>query len=293
MKKSYIILSLFLFAFILQACSNNDNQSLENDEVNGQDEEAQEESNDTEDSEEPEVDPEPTENDEDEDDMDEDTSEVIEDEEVEVKYVVNQSNWAVDPIDDADPKVVLITIDDVIDNYGLEMAQILKELDVPAIFYVNGHFLNTDEKQEKLREMHEMGFAIGNHTYNHPNLQEISAEEQEQQIVELNDLVEDIIGERPRFFRAPFGANTEDSYAISESEGMVVMNWTYGYDWEADYREADALADIMVNTELLRDGANVLMHDREWTKDALVDIIEGLREKGYSFVDPDTIQGVE
>ena len=55
----------------------------------------------------------------------------------------------------------------------------------------------------------------------------------------------------------------------------------------------DALADIMVNTEHLSDGANLLMHDREWTADALKDIVEGLRAKGYDLIDPATIQGVE
>ena len=74
---------------------------------------------------------------------------------------------------------------------------------------------------------------------------------------------------------------------------MLLMNWSYGYDWEKQYMEAAALADIMVNTELLRDGANLLMHDREWTADALKDIVEGLRAKGYELIDPATIKGVE
>nr|WP_316046622.1 hypothetical protein [Planococcus glaciei] len=71
------------------------------------------------------------------------------------------------------------------------------------------------------------------------------------------------------------------------------MNWTYGYDWEKQYMDAAALTDIMVNTEFLRNGANLLMHDREWTAQALPGIIEGLRAKGYSFVEPDEIEGVK
>src|SRR5690625_7105152 len=62
---------------------------------------------------------------------------------------------------------------------------------------------------------------------------------------------------------------------------MTYMNWTYGYDWEAEYMSEEAIADIMINTELLNPGANLLMHDREWTKDALADIVQGLRDKGY------------
>src|SRR5699024_1395341 len=204
---------------------------------------------------------------------------------------VNQESWAIEPItDEAESKVVLMTNDDATDKYALEMAQTLKEHDVPAIFYLNVHFIQTEEKQQILREIYEMGFSIGNHTHSHPNLAEMTEDEQNEVIIGLNYLIEEIIGERPWFFRAPVGVNPYFTKEIIEAESMVMMNWTYGYDWESAYTEADALADIMVNTEFLRDGANLLMHDREWTNEALVDIVTGLRDKGYQFVDPKTIQ---
>src|SRR5699024_6870184 len=162
-----------------------------------------------------------------------------------------------------------------------------------AVFFVNGMYLESDEGKEDLRTIHDMGFEIGNHTYTHPNLPDIGEEEQWEEIVAVNDLVEEIIGERPRFFRAPFGMNTDYTEQVAEEEGMVLMNWTYGYDWEAEYQDPEALAEIMVNTELLSGGANLLMHDREWTKDALEDIIIGLRDKGYQLVDPDLIERPE
>ncbi|WP_416151093.1 polysaccharide deacetylase family protein [Salipaludibacillus sp. HK11] len=203
---------------------------------------------------------------------------------------INGVNYPIRPIDDANEEVVLLTIDDAPDNHGPEMAHILKDLDAGAIFFVNGHFINTDEGKEDLKEIHDLGFEIGNHTMSHPNLNDISEEEQYEEIVHLNDLIEEIIGERPRFFRAPFGANTDYSKKLLEEEGMQWMNWSYGYDWEADYMEKEALEEIMVETELLGNGANLLMHDREFTKDALPGIVEGLREKGYEIVDPALIK---
>ena len=68
------------------------------------------------------------------------------------------------------------------------------------------------------------------------------------------------------------------------------MNWTYGYDWEKEYLTKDALVDIMVNTPLLKNGANLLMHDRAWTNEALHDIVQGLQSKGFDMVDPNRIQ---
>lgn len=208
-------------------------------------------------------------------------------------YRVNPANSAVEPIAGANPQAVLITIDDAPDKQGVAMAETLKELNVPAIFFVNGHFIDTDEEEENLKKIHDMGFAIGNHTYSHPNLKTIPEDQQREEIVSLNDRIEEIIGERPEFFRAPHGVNTDFSRALVEEEGMVLMNWTFGYDWEKQYMDAAALADIMVNTEFMRDGANLLMHDRVWTAEALPAIVQGLEDKGYEFIDPDTIEGVE
>lgn len=229
----------------------------------------------------------------DEENADEAAEETEEEASAEPLYRVNPATSAVEPIGDAPAEAVLLTIDDAPDKHGVEMAETLSELGVPAIFFVNGHFLSTDEQKENLKKIHEMGFAIGNHTYSHPNLRNIPEEQQREEIVSLSDLVEEIIGERPQFFRAPHGVNTDFSREVVEEEGMVLMNWTFGYDWEQQYMEAEALADIMVNTEFMRNGANLLMHDRAWSAEALPAIVEGLNGNGYDFIDPDEIEGVE
>lgn len=210
--------------------------------------------------------------------------------EAEPLYKMNEVTFAIEPITDANPKVVLLTIDDAPDRYSLEMAKTLKKLDVPAIFFVNGHFIHTAEKQQILKEIHQLGFEIGNHTQTHADLPSLSPEEQKEEIVSLNDMIEDIVGERPTFFRAPFGRNTDDSKEIVLNENMLLMNWTYGYDWVQQYMSEEAIAEIMVNTELLQNGANLLMHDRQWTSAGLEEIVKGIQAKGFEFVDPKTIQ---
>ncbi|AXF57878.1 polysaccharide deacetylase family protein [Salicibibacter kimchii] len=211
-------------------------------------------------------------------------------EELEPAYTLNENNWALEPIDDAEEKAVLITIDDAPDDHGVEMAETLEELGVSAIFFVNHHFINDEEGEEELLEIIDHGHEIGNHTMTHANLQDISEEEVEEEIVDLSDEIEGITGERPDFFRAPHGANTDRSWEVVEEEGMLGMNWTYGFDWEEEYTDPDALAEIMVETELLQNGANILMHDREWTNEALENIILGLEEEGYDFIDPAEIE---
>lgn len=204
----------------------------------------------------------------------------------EPQYKINASNWTIEPMNHANSKVVLLTIDDAPDKNALEMARILKKLSAPAIFFVNGHFIDTPEEAEVLKAIHELGFAIGNHTYSHHNLKTLSEAQQYNEIVSLNDRVEEIIGERPKFFRAPFGSISDYSRKVAKDENMLLMNWTYGYDWEKEYQSKEALADIMINSPFLVNGANLLMHDRQWTKEALEDIVKGLRNKGFTPVDP-------
>ncbi|AQQ53845.1 polysaccharide deacetylase family protein [Planococcus lenghuensis] len=218
--------------------------------------------------------------------------EVAEETTYEPIYRVNPDTWTLLPLTEEAPEnVVLLTIDDAPDEYAVQMAETLEELDVPAIFFVNGHFIDTPEGKEKLEQIEDMGFAIGNHTWGHENLSELPPEDQTEEIQIVTEQVQTTIGEQPRFFRAPFGVNTETSYLVADQLNMLTMNWTYGYDWNAEYMEAEVLADVMVNTELLTDGAILLMHDREWTAEALPDIVQGLRDKGYTFADPDLIEG--
>ncbi|OZM58433.1 hypothetical protein CIB95_02370 [Lottiidibacillus patelloidae] len=205
-------------------------------------------------------------------------------------YVSSDTYWYVKPIADAPKNVVLLTIDDGPDKFSLEMAQTLKELGVGAIFFINGHFIDTDEEKAILKEIYDLGFDIGNHTWGHVNLRTMTEEEQRESIISLSDEIEAITGERPKFFRAPHGANTDFARELVKEEGMLLMNWSYGYDFMGDYMDAEALLDISLTTNLLYDGANILLHDRSWTNEALKDMVIGLQEKGYIILDPDLIQ---
>ncbi|MCF3944730.1 polysaccharide deacetylase family protein [Oceanobacillus alkalisoli] len=285
------IVFLLIFALALSACSGNEAEDPDdsmNEDMNQQTEEVERE------------------------DERKEEDEPAEDEETEVEadaeavndpayYIAEDASVA--PLEEGtEENVVLLTIDDAPAEYTLEMAETLQRLDAGAIFFVNGHFLDTPEEEEALKQLHEMGFLIGNHTYNHPLIPDIPEEEQREEIVSLSDRVEEIIGERPKFFRAPNGMNTDYSEQVAFDEGMVLMNWTYGYDYFEPYMDADKLAEAMITGEgsevdvdysLLKPGANLLMHDREWTNAALERIVNGLRDNGYDIVDPTLIQTLD
>ncbi|MDO6657684.1 polysaccharide deacetylase family protein [Anaerobacillus sp. 1_MG-2023] len=284
----WMTLALLLF---VAACSTNAG-SQENSEASTNEANNSEVSNEQETNEETnkeETDSDATNNAESEDQKEEEaTAEVVEPE-----YRLNEAFWGFEPINDAPAEAVLLTIDDAPDTNAVEMAKTLKELDAPAIFFINGHFIDTDEEKARLKEIYDMGFEIGNHTMTHADLKTLSEEEQKEEILKVNEMIEEVIGEKPKFFRAPFGSNTDFSKSLAEEEGMLVMNWTYGYDWVKEYQSEDAIKDIMVNSPLLQNGANLLMHDRDWTAAALGDIVKGLRDKDYNLIDPEEIEPLQ
>jgi len=215
-------------------------------------------------------------------------------EELTYQYQINPNTFSVEPIDDEnsdeDEKLVLLTFDDAPYGHTLEIAEALEEKGVKALFFINGMYMEDEEGFETIQKVHDMGFEIGNHTHTHAKLDDYSETDQLDEIVKTNDIIEEAIGERPRFFRAPHGVMTDYAKQVMEDEDMTWMNWSFGYDWESEYQDSAALVDITLNTEFLGDGANILMHDREWTAEAVTEIVDGLIDQGFTIVDPKLIQ---
>jgi peptidoglycan/xylan/chitin deacetylase (PgdA/CDA1 family) len=68
------------------------------------------------------------------------------------------------------------------------------------------------------------------------------------------------------------------------------MTWSNGsLDWE---QKSPGNPDKVITNVLdqLHPGANILMHELTWTASALDDLLTKLEEKGYTFIDPETIE---
>ncbi|WP_317450887.1 polysaccharide deacetylase family protein [Alkalibacillus aidingensis] len=283
----YLFVLLLAMMLVLAACSNDEPDTDEESQTGEEVEQSEDQETDEEQDESEETNEEDSQDSEEEQNEDEQTTDK-QNEPQESQYELTE-HWSLTPIDDAESDVVLLTIDDAPDGNALEMAENLNELDASAIFFVNGIFMEDEESQDIVKQIHDMGFPIGNHTYGHKSLKDLSEEEQYEEIISLNELIEEVTGEKPEYFRAPHGLNTDYARDLIADEGMLLMNWSYGYDFMEGYMEKEELTDIMVNTDLLSSGANLLMHDREWTNEALEDIVEGLRDKGYEMLDPELI----
>ena len=61
-------------------------------------------------------------------------------EKVDAEYRMNEKTYALEPISDADSKVILLTIDDAPDKYALEMAKTLKEFECTSDLFCKWAF---------------------------------------------------------------------------------------------------------------------------------------------------------
>jgi len=205
-------------------------------------------------------------------------------------YRMNK-NYDIVPIDKekTDRKVVLLTFDDG-PKKSETLDPILDTLDkhrAKAIFFVNGY--RVKEHPELLEEIANRGQTIGNHSWDHIQLGKESADTIRKQIGDVQDLVKEITGSSPVFFRPPHGSGNEDAHRIAAEYGLLYMTWSNGsLDWEmTGDKIKDKTAAILTNiTDQLHSGSNILMHELPWTAEALDSILSALEDKGYSFVDP-------
>jgi len=227
-------------------------------------------------------------------DQDEDTNEET-DNQVANYYIDPEISSVLPANEDANPNVVLATVDDVprklpeTPTSSVEEAQAMADRGIYGIFFVNGMYSQGEDGEEgrqALKEIADMGHVIGNHTLTHYSLDQVPDEETlRHEIIGNQDIIEEVIGYRPQFFRPPHGIEIPELEEILEEENMVAMNWSYGFDWDENYSDPTTLADVMVNTEFLSPGANLLMHDLTWTNEAMPAILDGIQAKGYEFVD--------
>ncbi|GFN30613.1 polysaccharide deacetylase family protein [Paenibacillus xylaniclasticus] len=189
-------------------------------------------------------------------------------------------------------KVVLLTFDDG----PKELEQLTSMLDTldkhkaKAIFFVNGYRVKANPDLLKL--IHERGQTIGNHSWDHIDLKKETQASMEKQVGDVGKLVKETIGETPKFFRPPFGSGNDTVKKYVKDSGMLYMTWSNGsLDWDSSSKNKPeaVIANVL---EQLHPGANILMHELPWTKDALDELLTKLEEKGYGFIDPATIETV-
>ncbi len=182
-----------------------------------------------------------------------------------------------------DIKKIAITFDDgPEETYTEKLLDGLKSRGVKATFFVIGKSIQG--KEDLILRMYNEGHLIGNHTYNHVELNKKSNEEGIKEIEATNKLIENITGYKPEFIRPPFGAWEKDQM---NKTNMFPVMWTVDpLDWK--YQNTDYIVKHILSK--VKDGDIILLHDIFPTSvDAALIAIDKLLEEGYEFVTVDEL----
>jgi cellulose synthase/poly-beta-1,6-N-acetylglucosamine synthase-like glycosyltransferase/peptidoglycan/xylan/chitin deacetylase (PgdA/CDA1 family) len=210
-------------------------------------------------------------------------------------------------------KQVAITFDDGPDPANTpRILDVLKRENAPATFFMIG--LEVEKFPGLARRVYEEGHTIGNHTFTHPDISEVSQRYIDFELNLTERLFASKLGVKPLFFRPPYSIDQEPDIAdqVRPVEAVQKLGYvTIGSkidpnDWQRG-RTADQIvnsvlqqADIFA-TSACKDrqpdvcGNIILLHDgggnRDATVAALPRIIEGLRARGFQIVPVSELMG--
>lgn len=179
---------------------------------------------------------------------------------------------------------IYLTFDEGYENgYTAQILDTLKEKNVKAAFFITGPYLRDHE--DLVRRMVEEGHIVGNHTENHPSLPSVTSDEKLMaELTELSEAFREKFGQEMSYLRPPKGEYNARTLKISKDMGYTNVFWSFAYeDWAQDKTHGKAYAYEKV-MDGLHGGAVILLHavSRD-NAEALGDIIDGAREKGYVF----------
>ncbi|MFW6281999.1 MAG: polysaccharide deacetylase family protein [bacterium] len=182
-------------------------------------------------------------------------------------------------------KRIALTFDDGPDELNTPVIlDILAEKNVKATFFLLGE--NVKLFPEITKRIHDEGHQIGNHSWSHDNFRELENEQVlNKEILPTSEKIEEITGLYPRLLRPPFGAINDETIETLGEKNWQIVNWSIdSYDWHISRDNPDEIVNRM--KRLHHPGGIVLLHNNfqsRVTTEALADIIETLKEKGYQF----------
>lgn len=193
---------------------------------------------------------------------------------------------------DGTGKSLYLTFDNGYENgYTPKILDVLKEKRVPALFFVTGHFIR--EQPDLLKRMSEEGHQIGNHSWSHPDMTQLSDERIASELQQVKESVAALTGQHEmHFLRPPRGIFSERSLAVSRKLGYINVFWSIAYvDWDTNKQQGWRHAYDKV-TGQLHPGAVILLHSvSSDNAEAMGKIIDYAREQGYEFKRLDLIPG--
>jgi len=207
------------------------------------------------------------------------------------------------------PNEVALSFDDGPDaKWTPRILDILKQKNVKGTFLIIGSA--AAEHVGVLQRVFKEGHEIGNHTWTHPDISEISAGQLDLEVKLTGRLFASKLGVQPLYFRPPYDIDeepdTDDQAApivsIQREGYTIIGNKIDTDDWNEHPRKTptEIAQSVLAQLETMKvkpqfRGSIILMHDgggdRQATVNALPLLIDTLRAHGYKIVQVSALMG--
>lgn len=194
-------------------------------------------------------------------------------------------------VGDTSQNIIYLTFDEGYENgYTAKILDVLKAKNVHAAFFVTKDYI--EKNTELVKRMRDEGHIVGNHSMRHLSSPSLSDAELFSEINETAWTYKKLIGtDMVKVFRPPMGEYSERTLAVAHNMGYKTIFWSFAHrDWETNNQPGKTAT---YNTVMQRyhNGSIMLLHAVSSSNtEALPQIIDSLREKGYSFGTLDQLQ---
>lgn len=184
-------------------------------------------------------------------------------------------------------QAVSITFDDgPLPYLTADILSILDRYNVKATFFCIGRRI--ERHPEILKEIHNQGHAIGNHTYLHGKFFDLQTTgKMVEELERTDDVIQKTIGIKPRFFRPPYGVTNPNLAKAIRKRGYITMGWSVR-SFDTITPDQDKLFKRV--TSQIKGGDVILFHDYcESTIDILPRLLAHINNIGLKVVRLDVL----
>lgn len=184
---------------------------------------------------------------------------------------------------DSNEKKVALSFDAAWGNEDTKtILEILEKYDVKVTFFMTGGWV--ESYPEDVKAIAAAGHDLGNHSENHKHMSQLGSDACIDEIMKVHEKVKELTGKDMCLFRPPYGDYNDTLINSVYTCGYYPIQWDVdSLDWK-DYG-ADNIVKTVLHHKNLGNGSIILMHNgAKYTKDALEQVIVGLKEMGYEIV---------
>ena len=159
-------------------------------------------------------------------------------------------------------------------EYLSDMLATLKQHHVTTTFFLEGRWA---QKYPELAQMiTDAGHEVGNHSFTHPDMKNLSTVQIQQEITKTNGVIKATTGSIPKWFAPPSGSFKDEVVKIASNEEMGTIMWSVDtIDWQKP------TSDVLIQRVMskVHNGAIILMHPTAATSQSLEQLILQIKNK--------------